>query len=189
MTASQQPHSTQPDLPSPEELAAARDLADGVLDALDRTLLGTLRLPPHGAHRYLEPRPHPARRRARRRQDGADQGSRRDPGDRVPACPVHPRPDAGRHPWRAHPAGEDVRRTRNGFPTGPRLHPDPARRRDQPRFAEDPVGAARGDAGAVGDAPRHDAPAARSLLRARLPESDRARRHLSAAKRHSSIAS
>ncbi len=45
----------------------------------------------------------------------------------------------------------DQRDRRLRVPAGPDLHEPPARRRDQPRPAEDAGGAARGDAGAAGD--------------------------------------
>ena len=50
--------------------------------------------------------------------------------------------------------GSSIWNQRDGdfeFRPGPDLHPPPARRRDQPRSAEDTGGAARGDAGAAGD--------------------------------------
>ena len=68
------------------------------------------------------------------------------------------------------------------FRPGPDLHEPAARRRDQPRAAEDPGGAARGDAGAAGDDRGHDAPARAAVPRPRDPEPDRVRGHLSAAR-------
>ena len=67
------------------------------------------------------------------------------------------------------------------FLPGPDLHQPPARRRDQPRPAEDAGGAARGDAGAAGDDRGRDAAARAAVLRARHAEPDRVRGHLSAA--------
>ena len=55
-------------------------------------------------------------------------------------------------------------------------------RRDQPRHAQDPVGPARGDAGAVGDRRRHDAPAGAAVLRAGHPKPARDGGDLSAAR-------
>src|SRR5665213_2684105 len=55
-----------------------------------------------------------------------------------------------------------------------------ARRRDQPRAAENPGRAAAGDAGARGHRERADARAPRAVLRARDAESHRAGGHLSA---------
>ena len=60
------------------------------------------------------------------------------------------------------------------------LHRPGARRRDQPDAPQDPVGAARGDAGAAGDRGGRDLPAARPLPRARDGQPDRVRRHLPA---------
>ena len=65
---------------------------------------------------------------------------------------------------------------------GAGLHEHPARRRDQPRHAEDAERAARGDAGAPGHARRHDVPARRSVLGARHAEPGRAGRRLHAAR-------
>ena len=84
----------------------------------------------------------------------------------VQARAVHARPDAQRHPRHAHPAGDDGRRREIDLPAGAGLHQHPAGRRDQPRLAQDPVGAAGGDAGALGDAAGRDAHAARAVLRA-----------------------
>ena len=67
-------------------------------------------------------------------------------------------------------------------PAGPDLHEPPARRRDQPRPAEDAGGAARGDAGAAGDDRRQDAPARPAVPRARDAEPDRVRGHVPAAR-------
>ena len=66
----------------------------------------------------------------------------------LPPHPVHARPDAGRRDRLL-----DLRpaRRRLRVPRRADLHEPPPRRRDQPRPAEDPGGAARGDAGAAGD--------------------------------------
>ena len=68
------------------------------------------------------------------------------------------------------------------FHAGPDLPFGRARRRDQPRAAEDAERAARSDGGAPGVARRPDAPAARSVLRHRDAEPGRADRRLSAAR-------
>ena len=57
-----------------------------------------------------------------------------------------------------------------------------ARRRDQPDAPEDPVGAARGDAGAAGHGRGRDLPPARPVPRARHGQPDRVRGHLPAAR-------
>jgi MoxR-like ATPase len=67
------------------------------------------------------------------------------------------------------------------FRQGPDLRQPAAGRRDQPRPAEDPVGAAGGDAGAKGDRGRRNAFAAGPVPGAGDPEPDRAGGHLSAA--------
>ena len=66
------------------------------------------------------------------------------------------------------------------FRPGPVFANVVARRRGQPRLAEDAVGAPRGDGRAAGDRRRHDAPARPPLRRARHREPDRARGHLPA---------
>ena len=91
---------------------------------------------------------------------------------------VHPRP-AARRPDRVvrlRPAPRGVR-----LPPRPDLHRPAARRRDQPHPAEDPGGAARGDAGAAGHRRGRDPPAARPVPRARHRQPDRVRGHLPAA--------
>ena len=65
---------------------------------------------------------------------------------------------------------------------GPVFTQLPARRRDQPRAGEGPVGAARGDAGAAGDDRRHDLPGAAAVHRDGDAEPDRVRGHLPAAR-------
>ena len=75
-----------------------------------------------------------------------------------------------------------LRGRRAGLPARPGLHQRAAGRRDQPHAAEDPGGAAGGDAGAPGDRRRRAAPAARPVPRGRHPEPDRVRGHLPAAR-------
>ena len=123
-------------------------------------------------------RAHPARGRPGRRQDHARARAGALALARVPAHPVHQRSAAGGHRRRDDlqpgPAGVRVRLRAD-------LHERPARRRDQPRHAEVAVGAARGDERGD-DHDREAAPgAARSVPRHRHAESDRARRHVSAA--------
>src|SRR2546422_484592 len=82
------------------------------------------------------------------------------------------------------PAFRDVRlRAQAGrFPPPARagLHERPPRGRDQPRAAEDPIRAARGDAGTTSHPGGRDVSIGPAVLRDRDAESDRARRHLSA---------
>src|SRR5256885_332921 len=133
--------------------------ADGAVrgdSVRDRTRAGAYRL-----------RARAARRRAWRRED-AD-GDDACAGD-LGAVPAHSA-DAGsaarRHPRHAH-----LRREDRDVPdrAGAGLHEHPPRGRDQPRDAEDAERAARGDAGAAGDARRHDLPARGSVLGARDAE-------------------
>ena len=81
--------------------------------------------------------------------------------------------------------GSSIWNQRDGdfeFRPGPDLHQPPARRRDQPRPAEDAGGAARGDAGAAGDDRGRHAPARAAVPRARDAEPDRVRGHVPAAR-------
>ena len=99
---------------------------------------------------------------------------------RVLAAPVHARPAAG---------GRDRRqRLRPGsgrvpLPARPGVRERAARRRDQPRVAEDAVRAARGDAGDPGDGRRRRRYAARAAVpRHRDPEPGRVRGDVPAAR-------
>ena len=154
-----------------EEVGA---LSERVLDEVERAVIGK--------RDALELRP---ARRARRRQraarglpgPGEDAGRalvRAGDDARLRAHPVHARPDAVRRHRLVdlQPAQRRVR-----VPAGPDLHEPPARRRDQPRPAEDAGGAARGDAGAPGHDRGRDAPARRgrsSCSRRRTRSSTRA---------------
>ena len=97
----------------------------------------------------------------------------------VLAAAVHARPPAdGRHRReRLQPALGGVR-----VPAGAGLRERPPRRRDQPRLAEDAVGAARGDAGGAGHDRRRDLRARAAVLRRRDAEPDRVRGDVSAAR-------
>ena len=108
-------------------------------------------------------RPLPRRRGApdhrglpRRREDDAREGARALARLLVLAAAVHARPAAVRRHrrQRLRPAGERVR-----VPAGPGLREPPARRRGQPRLAEDPGGAARVHAGEPGHGRRRHLPA------------------------------
>ena len=68
------------------------------------------------------------------------------------------------------------------FHPGPDLREHPSRRRDQPHAAEDPGGAAGGDAGTPGDGQRRPLRADAAVLRAGDAESHRAGGHLSPAR-------
>ncbi|MTV24718.1 DUF58 domain-containing protein [Nitriliruptoraceae bacterium ZYF776] len=100
---------------------------------------------------------------------------------------MHPRP-AARRRGRDHRArwrrGRAVRRGRVADPlrAGPGVHPAAPRRRAQPRDAEDPVGAARGDGRAARHRRRHDPRPPATLLRHGDPEPDRDGGHLPAAR-------
>ena len=128
----------------------------------------------------------PPRRRSRpdRGLSGACQDADRAVGrtrllDEVLAHPVHARPDAlGRHGL------GDLRpaRCRLPLPAGSRVREPPPCRRDQSRPAEDAGSAPRGHAGAAGDGRRAHPSAGAAVHRARDPEPDRVRGHVSLAR-------
>ena len=91
------------------------------------------------------------------------------------AHPVHPRPAAERRHRR-----DDLRPGHQGVrvPPGPDLRDDRARRRDQPRLAQDAVGAARGHGGGQGHRRRRAPRGRRAVHGHRDPEPHRAGRHL-----------
>ena len=100
---------------------------------------------------------------------------------RHPAGAVHPGPDARRHHrldgLSTPQAGEFE------LPRGPGLHQPPARRRDQPDAAQDPVRAARGDGGAARSrSTGSPAPLPGAVPGGRDPEPGRVRGHLPAAR-------
>ena len=97
----------------------------------------------------------------------------------VPAHSVHARPRSRRSRRHAHLQPED-RRIRHLARPG--VHQSAARRRDQPRAGQSAERAARSDAGAPGHDRRRDAQGARAVPRDGDAESDRDRRHLSAAR-------
>ena len=119
----------------------------------------------------------------RGRAGGGEDRARQEPGARrrlrLLARAVHGRPAAGgRH--RRHRLGSE----RGRLPLPPRAgvrQPRPGRR-DQPRLAEDPVGAARVHGGGPGDGGRRDPRAAAPLHDHRHPEPGRVRGHLPAAR-------
>jgi len=66
---------------------------------------------------------------------------------RLQPHPVHPRPDARRHPRHQHGHGNARRQAVLRVPEGTDLHPNLSGRRNQPGHAQNPVGHARNDAG------------------------------------------
>ena len=130
------------------ELEHAPRSRSGILDEVERAVVGkrdVLELVLHGLPRR---RPRPARGLSGPGEDAARaRRSPRSPSLRLPAHPVHARPDALRR-HRLVDLQPAQRRLR--VPARPDLRQPPARRRDQPRPAEDAGGAARGDAGAAG---------------------------------------
>ena len=152
-------------------------------------------------------REHPRRGRAGRRREARSAGARpaRDPRRRSRFARGLPRPreDADREVVRARHGNDVLARAvharpdargrdrvvdlqpaalRFRVPAGPDLRQHPAQRRDQPCAAEDPGRAARGDAGAAGDDRGRHPEARAAVHRARDPEPDRVRGHISAAR-------
>ena len=127
-------------------------------------------------------RPRAARGHSRRRQDEPGAHAGRRPAPEVLAHPVHARPDAGRHRRHQHRPGARARRDVLRVPAGPDLRQRRARRRDQPRHAEDAVGAARGDAGRQRVGRQDHLPARAAVPRARDAEPARDGGHVSAAR-------
>ena len=99
---------------------------------------------------------------------------------------VHARPAALGHHGRLG-VGPSARRLR--VPAGRRVRQRRARRRDQPRVAEDAVGAPRVDGGTPGQRRRADVQAATPVHGDRDPEPRRARGHVSRCPKRSSTAS
>ena len=138
---------------------------------VEQLLIGLLA----GGHCLLEGVPGPG-------QDLAGALARAGAGAAVPAHPVHPRPDAQRHP-RHRDAGRGPRHRPAPLPlpARPGVHQPAAGRRAQPHAAQDPGRAAGGDAGTHRQLRRRDPRAAGAVLRAGDAEPARAGRHLSAA--------
>ena len=101
---------------------------------------------PHG-DQPARRRPRAARGHSRRRQDEPRAHARRRAAPDLLAHPVHARPDARRHRRHQHRPGAFARRDVLRVPARADLRQRRARRRDQPRHAEDAVRAARSDAG------------------------------------------
>ena len=133
-------------------------------------------------------RPRPARGRSRHGQDDAR------PRDRAARSRARRRPasSARRTCSRPTSTGLSVYNQRERdfeFRAGPDLRERRPRRRDQPRDAEDAVGAARGDGRAPGHGRRRDAPAARSRSSCSRPRTRSSTRARSRSPRRSSTAS
>ncbi|CAA9466091.1 MAG: MoxR-like ATPase in aerotolerance operon, partial [uncultured Solirubrobacteraceae bacterium] len=103
----------------------------------------------------------------------------RSPGGQLQPRPVHPGPRPRRPRRDAHLA---ARSRRVPDAARPGVRQPPARRRDQPRTGQGPVGAAGGHAGAPGDDRRCDLPRAGAVPGAGHAEPDRVRGHLCAAR-------
>ncbi len=128
-------------------LDAVGTVVVGKRDALELVLAGILA----GGHVLLEDLPGLGKTlTARSLRPGARH--------RLPPAAVHPRP-AARRRHRLVPLRPAQPRLH--LPAGPDLHQPAARRRDQPDAAEDPVGAAGGDAGEAGLGRGHHLPAGR----------------------------
>ena len=163
--------------PRPEQ--SFKDLFDTLAAQIERVLRGKRRAVHLVARVSVLRGSSPHRGRARRRQDVAREGDR--PFDRrlVAARAVHARPAAVRHHRRL---GLGPRPRRLRVPARRRVRQRRARRRDQPRVAEDAVGAPRVDGGTPGQRRRADVQAAAPVHGDRDPEPRRARRHVSPAR-------
>ena len=114
-----------------------------------------------------------------RRQDHARQGAGQDHRLHGRPDPVHARPAALGPHGRQHLPVADARVR---VPARARVRARRHRRRDQPRLAQDAVGAARVHAGGAGDRRRPHLPAAATVPRRRHPEPRRDGGHLPAAR-------
>ena len=140
---------------------------------------GQARGRPARAHRAAGRGPPADRGRARRRQDHAGQGAGQVHRLHGAAHPVHPGPAA-----LGHHRGVDLRPAAQGVRVQARrdLRQHRGRRRDQPRLAQDPVGAAGVHGGAAGDRRRHHLPPGGAVHGGGHPEPDRDGGHLPAAR-------
>ena len=98
---------------------------------------------------------------------------------RLQPHPVHARPDAGRHHRHEHPGRGSGGWAPVRVSAGSGLRQPRAGRRDQPRHAEDAVGAAGGHGREDGHGGQRDPPPRRALLRPGDPESAGDGRNLS----------
>ena len=153
-------------------------IAERIIANVEKVIIGKEARGAPRARRPALPGPRAHRGRARRRQDHPRPQPRRLGRLQLPAHPVHARPAAQRRHRRLHLQPED-RRLR--VPPRPDRRPGRARRRDQPRHAQDAVGAARSDGRAPGDRRRRHAPDAGAVHRARHAEPHRVRGHVPAA--------
>ena len=163
-----------------QTVGAFAETFEAVIDNVAQVLRGQRRPDPAGPGVPGRRRPPAARGRAGRRQDQPGQGAGPVVRPAVAAHPVHARPAALRRDGRQRlrPGYRD----RSRFRPGRRLRQRGPRRRDQPGLAQDPVGPARGDAGAAGHGRQRDPPPADPVPGHRHPEPGRARGHLSAAR-------
>ncbi len=99
----------------------------------------------------LRRRPLPDHRRPGPGQDAAGPHHRAGLPSQVPAHPVHPRPDAGRHHRHRDPRGNGRRPPPDAVRQGPDLRQRHPGRRDQPDPAQDPGRPPGSDAGTPGD--------------------------------------
>src|SRR4051812_41226331 len=138
---------------------------------------------PGNPHGLLCRRPLPAAGRSGARQDAVDQDARPGGAPEIQPRPVHAGSDAVRH----HRHRSDRGRSRHRPPRNP-LHSRPGvcerdpGRRDQPDAAENAGGTPRSDAGIPGDGQRRALRTRAAAVRSRDAESDRAGRHIPAAR-------
>ena len=171
-------------MPNPtESLTAVQECAQArerILGEVRKVIVGQERVVDELLDRPLLRRALPAGRRAGAGQDPPDLDARPGARPQVQPHPVHARPDAvGHHRDRDPRGGPRDRAARVQVrPRAGLRQPDPGRR-DQPHPAQDPGGAAAGDAGEGGHRGRRDVHAGAAVLRAGDPEPDRAGGNLS----------
>ena len=155
-------------------LAQVSEQGQRILDEVERAVVGKRAAAHAGPQRDPRRRSRAHRGLPRPGQDARRPVLRAHARAGVHPGAVHPRP-AARRPHRIvrlRPARAGVR-----VPARAAVHRAAARRRDQPHAAEDPVGAARGDAGAPGHRRGPDVPARRARSTSsppRTPSSTRA---------------
>ena len=176
---SAQPAPTAGSTATQEQVEWFRQTFDRLVENIDRAVLGkdhVTRL----ALTCLLSRGSPAPRGLPRdRQDPAGPGPRGVGAGVEQPDPVHPRPAAERRHGRddLRPEHQEVR-----VPPRADLRDHRPRRRDQPRVAEDPVGAPRGHGGGARHRRRRTPQRRRHVHGHRDPEPDRAGGHLPAAR-------
>ena len=167
-----------PLLPDGGRMEDPKIIAERIIGNVEKVIIGKEREVRLALDRAALPGPRADRGRAGRGQDDPGAQPRRLGRLQLPAHPVHARPAAERRDGRLHLQPEDGRLR---VPARADHRAGGAGGRDQPRDAEDAVGAAGGDGGAAGHGRRRDAHDAGAVHRAGDAEPDRVRGHVPAA--------